>query len=271
MEILSQIESPVVSVLIPVDKWHCFLGDSINSILNQTYHSFELIIICNGSDYELPQKIRSIWGGDERLKVLHTPLPGLVYSLSLGVATARGELIARMDSDDISLPTRLEDSVPFFFGKNPVDILSTAIFLIDENGHQTSKCYTDNQFDSFIRRALPLRSLLPHPTVMIRRSLMIKMGGYSFGCYSEDYDLWLRIRRETPSIFHHLGKPLLQYRVHPHQVTSKDKLSIIWKYDLSLRLREFLLTKDIRFVFGMFYATFFEMYRRFRRLFGLWS
>lgn len=267
MEMISYGNFPVVSVLIPVHRWHCFIVDSINSILNQTYDSFELIVVCNGSDYELPNKIRSLWEGEERLKVLHTPIPGLVYSLTLGIEAARGDLIARMDSDDVSLPTRLEESVPFFFGQNPVDILSTAICLIDEHGDETGTCYTINRFDSYIRKTLPFRSLIPHPTVMLRRALLIEMGGYTFGSFSEDYDLWLRIRRETFSTFHHLGKPLLKYRVHPNQVTSKEKLSIIWKYDLSLRLREFLLTRDFRFILGMFYATFFEMFRRSRRLF----
>jgi glycosyltransferase involved in cell wall biosynthesis len=255
-----------ISILMPVHNWQPYLEQAIESILSQTFKNFELIVVCNGDAVDLFDLVKNRWGGDIRVKVFYTPLPGLVFALNYGLHESKGKLIARMDSDDIALPERLSESLSFFCGDSPVDILSTGIELIDEFGLVTGRFNTLDMDNEHVRKELPVKSLLPHPTVIVRRSLLIQVGGYAYGQYSEDYDLWLRVRRMTDAHFFHLGKPLLQYRVHPDQATSKDKLSTIWKYDIALRLRELLLSGDLRFLYGIAFATAAELIRGIKRL-----
>ncbi len=260
--------NPKYSVLLPVHTWHSFLVEAVESILLQTFQDFELLLICNGPECLLIENIKDLWQNEPRVTVLSTPIPGLVFALNYGIHCARGEWIVRMDSDDLSHFDRFEITNMLLNKSHNIDILSTGIELIDEHGN-TKGCYQiDDKLDSELRSTLPIKSCLPHPTVVVKRSLLLQIGGYSYGQYSEDYDLWLRIRRQTDAVFFHYGKPLLKYRIHPDQVTNKNRLRTIFKYDLALRFRELLLSGDILFLKGIFYAIGGEIRRSINRFCG---
>lgn len=261
--------NPKFSVLLPVHAWHPYLHDAVESILDQSFQRFELLLICNGPNLLLRRRVVELWGNDSRIKILSTPIPGLVFALNFGIHCARGQWIVRMDSDDLSHFERLEITNKLLHKSQNIDILSTGIELIDEYGNSTGSYQIDDKLNNELRSILPIKSCLPHPTVVVKRSLLLQVGGYSYGQYSEDYDLWLRIRRQTDAVFFHYGKPLLKYRIHPDQVTNKNRLRTIFKYDLALRFRELLLSGDILFLKGIFYAIAGEIRRSINRF--LWK
>ena len=106
------------------------LNVSISSILNQSYQKFEFIIVDDGNK-NLASVLKNI--SDSRVRVVINNKPGLVNALNLAVGEAKGNWIARMDADDVSLSTRLNDTYDFAI-RNNLDLVGTAMYLIDYNG-----------------------------------------------------------------------------------------------------------------------------------------
>ena len=230
---------PLVSVILPINIDYGYFDDAVASILSQSYNNIELLIIANNCDDVLWEKILSF--KDSRIRCFRVMLGQLPYSLNFGIENSFGSYIARMDADDISEPNRIEMQVQFL-EKNPdIDIVGTSYIMIDEyNNIKKSKVklfLTPEQ----IKKNLPWQSCMPHPTVMFSKSSIVSVGGYAFGHFAEDWDLWLRMNRLGFN-FSNLPQPLLKYRIHFMQSTSDDKTNRNVAYVLSLLIREFMIT-----------------------------
>src|SRR5579863_10168948 len=105
--------SPLISVVLPVFNDIEFVGEAIGSILDQTYGNLEvLVLIDHGSSDGTAEYVKSL--GDPRLRIIeHTERRGVANSLNIGMKLASGTYIARMDGDDVALPTRIEKQVAF--------------------------------------------------------------------------------------------------------------------------------------------------------------
>lgn len=195
-----------------------YLDASIRSILSQTFNNIEFIIVCDGSEEDY-QYINAKYD-DPRIKVLLNRVnKGLPYSLNRAISNCTGNYIARMDSDDISMPDRLEKELAFI-KKNKVDICgTTARYIGDKKG--TKRLLFNSPAD--LKSQLLFRSVLIHPTVFCKRSFFEK-NRYSerFLC-SQDYELWSRTSEKNT--FGILKRRLLLYRVHDKQASvSKKKI-----------------------------------------------
>ena len=206
--------NPRVSVLMAVYNGDKYLRAAVESILDQTFTDFEFIIIDDCSSDHDKEILRSF--ADSRIKIIENQThAGLTASLNLGLALARGEYVARMDSDDISLPERLARQVEVLDDNPDVGACSTWAFDIDENGCRTGKreTPTGEQLDNFY-----WRTSLIHPAAMFRFGPARSLRYDSTMAYAQDYDLWLRIRS------HHrlsnLSEYLLLYRVHEKSVSN---------------------------------------------------
>lgn len=215
---------------MPVYNGECHLKEAIESILNQTLIDFEFIIINDGST----DKTRSILENyhDPRIVLVHNPKNmGLTQSLNKGLNIAQGAYLARMDADDIALPLRLEKQVYFLENCLAVGILGSSCLLIDPNGQEIGlKQMPTSNLD--IRWTSLLANPFIHPTVMIRRDILIQNGlryDESFQT-SQDYDLWVRILNNTCGA--NLNEPLLQYRVSSDDITSRHRESQLRNHDI---------------------------------------
>lgn len=239
--------SPFVSVIMPVYNGERYLHEAVESICNQTFRDFEFIIINDGS-------IDGTWVNlskyiDPRLILVDQDHHGLISALNRGLTIARGEYIARMDSDDIAAPDRLEKQAAFLSTHPEVGILGTACRLFDANGGDLGLRQWPVR-DLEIRWASLLTSPFAHPTVMIRRDILIQKGlEYDPDFQAvEDYDLWTRILRYTFGA--NLSEPLMLYRVHGDRVTSKYRELQLKNHDgVALRsiqeqLPEFVITPE---------------------------
>ncbi len=213
-------KNPLVTVLMPAFNSERFLRQSIESILSQTYKNFEFIIINDGSTDNSAAILRQY--KDKRIRFINRKVNlGLDANLNYGFKIAKGKYIARMDSDDISLPTRLEKQVAFL-EKNPLyGLLGTQYANISETG-EIIEISGQLLSDQEIKFAISSMNTFCHPTVMFRTSVIRKHGmQYDHAFYPyEDYELWTRIVKKTKVA--NLDEVLLFYRLNSTGMSLSD-------------------------------------------------
>ncbi|UFS72706.1 glycosyltransferase family 2 protein [Geomonas sp. RF6] len=205
---------PRVTVLLPVYNSQAHLREAIDSILRQTYADFELLVINDGSSDGSVAIVESF--DDPRIRLVHNEKnSGLIFTLNKGLELARGDFVARMDADDVSLPERLAKQVAFLERNPSVGICGT---WFRKFGGQEKTLRWSTDPDS-IRCGLLFDSMMGHPTVLLRRQLFLDHALYYDAAFknAEDFDLWERASRHCDLA--NLPEVLLQYRVHPGQIT----------------------------------------------------
>lgn len=239
---------PLVSWILcsHVDNSHLKLA--IESCLSQTYSNFELIFVANGSEARnVAQTVRNFYGSDPRVRVFMTEIRQLSFSLSLGLHHARGMLIARMDSDDISYANRLERQVDFMSKHPDVIVLGTCYEIIDNDGLVQRQIQIPEQ-DMQIRLALFRGNPFCHPSVMFRKQAVLEAGGYLGGLHAEDYDLWARLSLSPKYRFANLKEICLGYRVIGVGMARRSR----WAYAsiAAIQFRNFLVGGGGRWFFA---------------------
>ena len=213
--------SPRVTVLMPVFNGGPFLREAIQSILDQNYQDFELLIFNDGSTDNSSVTINSF--ADKRITGYHYEKNiGYVSRLNYGISIAKGEYIARMDADDVSLPSRLKTQVEFMDAFSEVGICGTSIEIIDELGLSlgNGQRYIE---DEMLRIKLLADACFAHPTVIIRKSILVTNNLWYNENFApaEDYKLWFDV--SLKSDLANLPEVLLKYRIHSQQITRRKR------------------------------------------------
>lgn len=209
---------PFVTVLVSVYNAEIFLKEAINSVLNQTFKDFELLMIDDGSVDKSLKVIKSY--EDKRIKiVIHKNNRGLIFSLNEGLKLSRGKYIVRMDSDDISLPTRILEQVDFMEKNRQVVACGAWAEAIDENGVFMFKMKSPAGL--LLKYNFWKPTPLIHPSVIMRKSMLKGFRFSKTATMAEDYDLWLRLNRRH-KLFN-LSKFLIRYRIHRKSISHKNR------------------------------------------------
>jgi len=210
----------LLSVILPVRNGKDYIYDAVDSVLKQTYNDFELIIINDGSTDSTLQILKSF--NDNRIKIITTEGIGLVNALNLAIDESSGTYIARMDADDICFNNRFEEQMKVLKNSN-IGVVCADVKLIDEDGNVIgfSKDFYKNKNDlmnmlTFKEKRKPII----HPTAIINKKILHKIGGYRHFSSAEDRDLWLRLSNECE--FYRIQKYLLKYRINSQGI-SKTK------------------------------------------------
>src|SRR5262249_44526169 len=174
--------APLVSVVMPVYNGERFVVEAVRSILAQTFRDFECLVVDDGSTDRTPELLAAEQARDPRLVVHRQPANlGFREALTTGCALARGELIARMDADDISLPTRLERQVAFLQTHPKVGVVGSAVQFLDDRG--APGAIKLNPLGSGLAAwSMVFFNSLVHPSVTLRRAALEAAGGYPAGC-----------------------------------------------------------------------------------------
>lgn len=241
---------------MPVYNAEKYVGDAIDSILNQTFGDFEFIIIDDGSSDNSPNIIKKYSKKDPRIKIVTQSNKGVGASLISGVALAQGKYIARMDADDISLPARFKKQYEYLESNPHCAMISSVVQPIDEAGRFLEFWLPDKETISSeqIEKLLPIENCIAHPSIMIRAQIMKRFNYIEARVPSEDYDLWLRLIAAGYKI-HKIDEPLLLYRVHDASITQS--------YNKSFSINRKILKVKLQFLIGQFtHARFGPVERR---------
>lgn len=204
------INYPEISVLLPVYNAEKYLSDCLESLLRQTFYNFEVIAINDASTDKSLSILKQYAERDKRIKVFSNESNlKIVATLNKGLELASAPLIARMDSDDVAFPLRLELQYKFMKKHPDVSICGTAVQILG-----TDEIWPVPEFDAEIRAVMPFNSPILHPTVIYKKTTILNHNKYQNNfLYAEDYDLWHRLSRDKTVIFSNINKPLLHYRI----------------------------------------------------------
>lgn len=204
-----EYQAPKISILMPVYNSQANLHLAIESILNQSFTDFELVIIDDGSSDRSSEIVQTF--NDPRINFLsNSKNMGIVPTLNRGLDVANGQFIARMDADDISHPLRLETQLTLLERSN-ADICGCHFYTIDLGGSITGEITVplhDDEFTACLANTVPFA----HGSVLMRGSF-IKKNNLRYGPnpYAEDFDLWIRFF-ECGGRFQNANAFLFQYR-----------------------------------------------------------
>lgn len=232
-----------VTVLMSVYNDEKFLRQSIESVLGQSFADFEFLIINDASTDSTPAILQEYARRDNRIRVIDNERNmGLTASLNKGLNSARGKYIARMDSDDISLKERLQRQVDFL-GKHPeIGVLGSGAEIIDDDGNTTST-FSPSTSPAVIRWRLLFGNCMLHSTVMFRKNIVLKAGGYPSDCFiAQDYDLWSRLMFNTD--ISQLPDILVRYRQNANAISIKN-------YDKQAETSIRVVQKNLTSFFGI--------------------
>ncbi|HEC1752103.1 TPA: glycosyltransferase family 2 protein, partial [Campylobacter lari] len=205
------INKPLISVIMPCYNRENYIISAIESILNQTYSNFEFIIIDDCSTDNTFEIVKHYANLDKRIIPFRNDRNShIVYSLNFGLNIAKGKYIARMDDDDISLPSRFEKQVKYLEENEDIVVLGTYIEFLSKNNVFLNK-ESDPDILSIL---LNFYCVLAHPSVMIRKSFLDKHQilydkKYQF---AEDYNMWSNILKLGGKIANY-PEVLLRYRL----------------------------------------------------------
>lgn len=212
-----------VSVVMSVYNAEKYLAEAVDSILAQTYEDFELILINDKSTDSSGEILHRYAEQDGRVVLLENQENmGLTKSLNRGLAVAKGEYIARMDADDISVPERFAIQVKFLDENPDYSFVSCIGRYIDENGNpEQLRLFPETNEE--IYAMMPKVDAVMHPGVMFRREDIAKIGNY---CEDfrvvQDYDLWFR-GMAAGYKFYNFQEPLVLFRRNESYNTRKSK------------------------------------------------
>ena len=215
--------APALSVIMSVYNGARYLDDAAQSILAQDFADFEFLIINDGSTDNSSSILQKLAAADRRIKLIERENYGLVVSLNEMIAMAQAPLIARMDCDDIAIPTRFSLQMDYMSAHPDIGILGTNTHDLTEDGRiviaQDSYPLTPAEARIWLQKG----PALCHPSAVMRTHLIRNLGGYRAAFrHAEDYDLWLRASRSTSIA--NVPERLLLYRRSEGQISQKHAI-----------------------------------------------
>ena len=215
-----------LTVLMSVFNADRYLQSAIDSILNQTFSDFEFLIINDGSTDNTSKILASYY--DTRIRIVDNEHNiGLTKSLNKGLEISRGEYIARMDADDISLPDRLGRQMSFLDSTSHIHCVGCDNFIIDENRRETGQLKWPHGRNANIRAIASSTNPVGHPNVIYRKDVVMRIGKYNeFYPTCQDLELWFRFYKHG-YLTDNVPRRLLMLRKHHRQISCNNDERIL--------------------------------------------
>ncbi len=237
------MSEPKISIIMPVYNTQDYLAEAIESVLDQTFYDFELIIVDDDSSDKTLNIAKKYAKKDERIKIIKNEInKNIGASLNNGIYYSSAKIIARMDGDDISMPTRLEKQYKLLSKNKELAVVGCNMITIDEEGNEIGRrSYTTDS--EALKKKMFRYSPFAHPSTMYRKEVFQESGGYNPALSpTEDLDLWMKIGRKYE--LSNVPEYLFKYRVYKRSSSHK-------------RLRNV----EIKVLLIRIYAVFFYGYR----------
>ena len=234
-------ESPLISVILPAFNSAPYLAQALESILSQTVRDFELLIIYDESSDGTLSIIESFIAKDNRVRMIVGQKARLVGALNQGLVAANGKYIARMDADDVSLPTRFEKQIQVMQADH-LDFCGSDIVMMDEVGKPLKDIIMPASAD-LITITLACTVPFAHGSVMMRKQFLDDHTLlYQSGASAEDYAFWCAAY-SLGARFGNIPEPLFHYR-HFSQSLSKVHSKVVGKHTQAIR-RQFVASNTL--------------------------
>ena len=202
---MNNVSNPLVSVILPFyNEKQSFLNLSINSILNQTYINFELLLVNDGciKNYNIPS--------DKRIKLINnTSNLGLAQSINQTIKIAKGKYIIRQDSDDISVANRIEEQVNLMENNSTIDLCGSSCIIINQDNSILGLRFCDSIHSNIIQQSWK-EIRIQHPSWIFRKSWALNN---PYKNLKRGQDQFLLITNKKTSNFYCISKPLVFYRI----------------------------------------------------------
>ncbi len=235
---MSQSHNIPLTVLMPAYNTGLYIREAIQSILDQTFIDFEFIIINDGSKDNTLDVIRTF--SDPRIKIIDQQNKGLIDTLNEGIKIAKGDIIARMDADDICYPERLEIEYNFLVENSDYVLVGSEADVIDKDGNYLMHLSPVGHTHEEIEERIDIKCPFIHPSVMFRKSAVIAAGLYPKNALTfEDHLLWKKLLKYGRIC--NLPETLLKARFNPESVTIDEK----WRGGEFVELRRKALSNGI--------------------------
>jgi glycosyltransferase involved in cell wall biosynthesis len=196
------------------------------SILRQTERDLALVCVDDGSTDETPAVLARLAERDRRVVVVRGPGEGIAGALNRGLAACDGELVARMDADDVAHPERLATQRAALLGDEALVAVGSRVSLFPARAvragmRRYAEWLNGLTAPALVRRDLFVESPLVHPAALLRREALARAGGWRAGDFPEDYDLWLRLAAAGGGLTN-VPRTLLAWRESPSRATRTD-------------------------------------------------
>ncbi|MGF1496384.1 MAG: glycosyltransferase family 2 protein [Elainellaceae cyanobacterium] len=203
---------PKVSVVIPAYNAMPYLPQTVDSVLQQSFTDFEVLIVDDGSSDNTANWVAQIT--DPRVRLICQSNQGAGAARNTGVKNAQGDYIAFLDADDFWEPTKLAKQVQRLDQQPKVGLVHTWITLANPDGSLSDRTMQTNGEGHIWNQVVVYNPLKCGSTAMVRRQCFEELGYFDQSLkYSEDWDMWIRIARKYAfSVIH---EPLTNYRIHP--------------------------------------------------------
>ena len=241
--------NPVVSVIIANFNSQNYISDAIESILNQTFKDFELILVDDKSTDESLSIMKKFVKSDSRIKLIElSENHGVTYARQSGLTSSKGKYIAILDSDDTSSPTRLEEQSICLNLNDNIVLVASDYSVIDENGKIKNQHKKVQKNDASIKWYMTFGNCFAHSTIMFRSDTAKELGGYDLNI-KRGLDMELSSKLLTRGKAFVIPKPLTQWRTYSKSMTkSVDKKELEKNYILSVQNSIYLhLQKEVDF------------------------
>ena len=252
--------SPEISVILPFYNAEKTLGKAIESILNQTFSDFELILVNNNSNDKSIEKARDFAKRNSRIILLSEEKQGVAFAMNCGLQHARGKFLARMDADDIAVLTKLEKQYHYLKENPEIDFVGSEVKYVSKekntDGFQRFiKWINSFHFPCEIEMNRFVEIPIVNPTIFFKREVYEKFGGCRHGDFPEDYEMQLRYLQAGVKMAK-LPEKLLEWHDSPTRITRTHK-----RYSTEA----FLKTK------AKYFKTWSEKNNRFHPIIWIWG
>lgn len=236
-DLISKWIYPLISVIIPTHNSSKFLSESVNSIINQDYKNWELLLIDDFSSDNTPQICKNFSKKDKRIKYLQNHYEkSATGARNTGLDNAKGEYIALLDHDDIALPTRFKKQIKFMESNLEVGVCGSYMKEF-EDGDKTWEVPTK---DEDIKALIIIQSPINNPTAFFRKNIFdlnnLRYQPQYHG--ADDYHLWTLLKDTTN--FANIPEVLVKYRIHSTNTSKiqRDEMMNGWEMALSPLLKQ---------------------------------
>lgn len=227
------LQPELVSVLLPIyNPKFSYFKEALESIITQTYPALEIVIVSDGHSEEVEKYLKYLNENIDNkyqqrtIRIIRNEYRlGFQRSLNEGIKIANGRYIARQDSDDISLPKRIEKQVDFLQKNNKYALVGCNTFIVDDRGKVLGIRHYPQSYTQ-IKKSILTYCPFAHSGVMFKRDVIMEMGGYNENMsIAEDYALWLQVVKKYPCA--NIPQTLVKIRNRPESMKSKNLRKLV--------------------------------------------